>query len=89
MNRELKQHINILEKSNDEHKRVSRKREKEFDHVRNEYEQNAKDASVLNQKVPSLTFAFVQSRTFFYCSSIVHETRCRIECTSRGKCNIE
>ena len=51
MNQELKQHIHILEKSNDEHKRVSRKREKEFDQIRNEYDRNVRDATESNQKV--------------------------------------
>lgn len=74
MNHELKQHINILEKSNDEHKRVSRKREKEFDHIRNEYEHNAKDASELNQKVYSLNFSVDSMKIVLF--DIVYETRC-------------
>ncbi len=51
MNEELKQHISILERSNDEHKRVTRKREKELDQIKNEFEHNIKNASSLSNKV--------------------------------------
>ena len=51
MNRELKQHISILERANDEYKRITRKREKEFDQMKTESEQNLKNSSALNTKV--------------------------------------
>jgi predicted transcriptional regulator len=51
MNQELKRHISLLERSNDEHKRAARKREKELEHVKNEMEYNVKNASSLSNKV--------------------------------------
>jgi hypothetical protein len=56
MNEELKQHINILERSNEEHKRVARKREKDFDQMKIEYEHNLKSISTLSHKVFSFHF---------------------------------
>ncbi|CAF5136421.1 unnamed protein product, partial [Rotaria sp. Silwood1] len=40
MNQELKRRISILERSNDEYKRLIRKREKEHEQIKNEYENN-------------------------------------------------
>jgi len=51
MNQELKQHITILERSNDEHKRLTRRREKEFEQIKNEYENTVQNSSALNNKV--------------------------------------
>jgi len=51
MNQELKQHITLLERSNDEHKRLSRRREKEFEQIKNEYENTLQNSSSLNTKV--------------------------------------
>ena len=55
MNQELKRHISLLERSNDEHKRSSRKREKELDQVKNEIEHNLKSSSSLTEKVLNLS----------------------------------
>jgi hypothetical protein len=51
MNQELKQHITILERTNDEHKRLARRREKEFEQIKNEYENTVQNSSALNNKV--------------------------------------
>jgi hypothetical protein len=51
MNQELKEHITILERSNEEHKRIARKREKDLDQMTNECEHNIKNASSLTTKV--------------------------------------
>jgi hypothetical protein len=51
MNEELKKHVTILERSNDEYKRGTRKREKDFDQMKTEYEHNLTDLSSLNHKV--------------------------------------
>lgn len=51
MNKELKQHIAILERSNDEYKRLARKREKELDQTKNDLEINVKNTTLLNNKV--------------------------------------
>jgi hypothetical protein len=51
LNQELKRHVSILERSSDEHKRLVRKREKELEQVKNEFEQNVKNASSLGTKV--------------------------------------
>ena len=51
MNQELKRHMSIVERSNDEHKRLLRKREKEFGQVKNEFEINLKNTSSLSNKV--------------------------------------
>ncbi|CAF3804598.1 unnamed protein product, partial [Rotaria magnacalcarata] len=50
LNQELKRHISVIERSNDEHKRVLRKRDKELEQVKNDFEQNLKNATILNNK---------------------------------------
>lgn len=51
MNQELKRHLSTLERSNEEHKRLVRKREKEVDQMKLEFEQNITNATSLNHKV--------------------------------------
>ncbi|CAF0728780.1 unnamed protein product [Adineta steineri] len=50
MNQELKRHISLLERSNEEYKRLARKREHEVEQVKSEFETNVKNASTLNNK---------------------------------------
>jgi hypothetical protein len=59
MNDELKQHINILERSNDEHKRAARKREKDFDQIKTEYEHNLQTLTTLSHKVTSFHLTLI------------------------------
>ncbi|CAF4478322.1 unnamed protein product [Didymodactylos carnosus] len=50
MDHELKRHITMLEKSLDEHKSIVRKREKELEQLKNDYDNNAKNyTSVANK----------------------------------------
>lgn len=51
MNHEMKRHISVLERSNEEQQRSIRKREKELEQIKNEYEHHMEDASSLNQRV--------------------------------------
>ena len=51
MNQEFKRHVSTLERSNDEHKRLVRKREKELDQMKTEFEQNMTSVTGLNHKV--------------------------------------
>jgi hypothetical protein len=51
INQELKQHISTLERSNEEHKRLVRKRDKELEQIKTELEHNIKNASLFNHKV--------------------------------------
>ncbi|CAF0922423.1 unnamed protein product [Adineta ricciae] len=50
MNQELKRHIALLERSNDEYKRLSRKRDHELEQVKNELESSIKSTTILNTK---------------------------------------
>jgi phage shock protein A len=50
-NQECQRHSSILERSIEEHKRLVRKREKELEQVKNEFEHNVLNASSLNNKV--------------------------------------
>lgn len=58
MNKELKQHITLVERSNDEYKRLVRKREKELEQTKNDLELNIKNSSSLNTKV-FISFFFI------------------------------
>jgi hypothetical protein len=69
MNKELKQHVAILERSNEEHKRVTRKREKELEQIKNEYEQTIKNTSSLSSKV-FIQFLFQQKSNIFIFFSV-------------------
>jgi len=69
MNKELKQHVAILERSNEEHKRVTRKREKELEQIKNEYEQTIKNTSSLSSKV-FIQFLFKQKSNIFIFFSV-------------------
>ena len=61
MNQEFKRHVSSLDRSNDEHKRLARKREKELEQVTHEFEHNVKNASTLHNKV-STVFSLLQRR---------------------------
>ncbi|CAF5109189.1 unnamed protein product, partial [Rotaria sp. Silwood1] len=50
INQELKVHISLLERSIEEHKRLVRKREKELEQMRNEFEHNILNVSSLSNK---------------------------------------
>ena len=50
-NQECQRHISVLERSIDEHKRLLRKREKELEQLKNEFEHNVLNASSLTNKV--------------------------------------
>jgi len=58
INQELKQHISTLERSNEEHKRLVRKRDKELEQIKTELEHNIKNASLFNHKVFFLSLFF-------------------------------
>lgn len=51
INQDLKRHLSVLEKSNEEHKKLIRKRDKELENVRNELEQHISNSVALNHKV--------------------------------------
>ncbi|CAF3274872.1 unnamed protein product [Rotaria sp. Silwood2] len=50
INQELKTHISLLERSIEEHKRLIRKREKELEQIKNEFEHNILNVSSLSNK---------------------------------------
>ncbi|CAF4993733.1 unnamed protein product [Rotaria sp. Silwood1] len=50
INQELKLHISLLERSIEEHKHLIRKREKELEQVKNEFEHNIFNVSSLSNK---------------------------------------
>ncbi|CAF3911189.1 unnamed protein product [Rotaria sp. Silwood1] len=50
INQELKLHISLLERSIEKHKRLIRKREKELEQVKNEFEHNIFNVSSLSNK---------------------------------------
>jgi predicted RNase H-like nuclease (RuvC/YqgF family) len=51
INQEFKRHTSMLERSIDEHKRLVRKREKELDQVKNEFDHTVLNTSSLTNKV--------------------------------------
>ena len=91
MNQELKRHLSTLERSNEEHKRLVRKREKEVDQMKAEFEQNITNATSLNHKV-GLEMIFSFRSWHFYQRSqsvfLVYETRRRDQCSASWKCII-
>ena len=63
MNEELKRHVAAVERSNDDQKRLIRKREKELDQVKNDLEINISNSVALNHKV---RFGFLIDRFIFF-----------------------
>ena len=86
MNEELKQHISILDRSTEEQKRAVRKREKDLDQMKNDYEYNLKSITALNQKV-LIPFPFLFLERF--ASLLVHPAGGRTERSSFRKRFIE
>jgi predicted RNase H-like nuclease (RuvC/YqgF family) len=82
-NQEYKRHISLLERSIEEHKRLVRKREKELEQVKNEFEHNMLNASSLNNKVFYIFFRL--EKNFLSLDYSVYKTRCRNEYASYGK----
>jgi predicted RNase H-like nuclease (RuvC/YqgF family) len=60
-NQEYKRHISVLERSIEEHKRLIRKREKELEQMRKEFEHNTLNASSLNNKVFSFSHLIIST----------------------------
>lgn len=64
MNRELKQHVTILERANEEYKRMNRKREKELDQIKTEYDHQLKANANFENKVSILNEIRNQNYSF-------------------------
>lgn len=83
MNQELKRHVSALERSNEEHKRLVRKREKELDQVKNDLELNISNSVTLNHKVFLHSCSKDDQCDDHHCLSIlVYKTRSRTECST-------
>lgn len=67
INQELKQHISLLERAIEEHKRLVRKREKELEQMKDDFELHTLDFSSLSNKVLiNFVYAFSFSMKYFF-----------------------
>jgi predicted RNase H-like nuclease (RuvC/YqgF family) len=64
INQEFKRHTSMLERSIDEHKRLVRKREKELDQVKNEFDHTVLNTSSLTNKVIRIFDLFLNKKLF-------------------------
>jgi len=70
MNEEYKRHISMLERSIEEHKRLVRKREKELEQIKNEFEHNVLNASSISNKVFFILFQLQKKNIFLLLFSV-------------------